>query len=280
MDNNTPNKRPSIVEVLSTSPKKKKAISPSEVLTTEVRPNVVPQAPPKEIIKERVVVQYRDRERGCLPNVGCGCGCRTISCSFFLIIFLIIAGIAYVVINKPPFIWGEVVTILNDGVKAPKYEPQDLDTLQSSINSQISSIGEVEILLTQDQVTTLIRDNATQLKDITVEVSKDKLTLYWYLDQTLPSKPLYGIVDISGKNDDTLQITRIGTGKVALPDFINQTATNGIYSLLNISTDNPEQNPLSILTSLFNSQNINVKSVELEEGIVKITADINVNLFQ
>lgn len=281
MDNNTPNKRPSIIEVLSTTPKKKKAITPSEVITTDVRPNVVTQpAPPKEIIKERVIVQYRDKERGCLPNVGCGCGCRTISCTFFLLIFLIIAGIAYVVINKPSFIWSEVVTFMNDDAKAPKYEPQDLNTLQESINNQISNIGEVEINLTQDQVTTLIRDNATQLKDIIVEVNPDNLRIYWYLDQTLPSKPLYGIVDINSNTDGTLEISRIGTGKVALPDFINKTATNGFYSLLNINTDNANQSPLSILTSLFNSQNINVKSVELEEGIVKITADINVNLFQ
>jgi len=282
MDNNTPKNRPSIMEVLSRDPENKENTlkQSSKKFTPIINVSSTPvEQPQKEIIKERVVVEYRDKDRGC-SNIGCGCGCRTLGCGCFIFIALIIAGLAYILINKPPFIWSEVVSFMNDGVEAPKYKQQDLSTLQDSINSQISNIGEVKIDLTQDQVTTLIRDKAPQLKDLTVEVITNQFTIYWYLDNTLPAKPMYGIVNINSKDDGTLEISRIGTGKVALPDFINKTATNGIYSLLNINTNDSNQTPLSILTSLFNSKNISVKSVELKQGIIEITADINVNLFQ
>jgi hypothetical protein len=271
MDNNTPKKRPSIMEVLNRTPKKEEIITPS---TSQADAET-----PKEIIRERVVVEYRDKPRGCMEGAGCGCGCRSISCGCMFFVLLLIVGIGYLLINKPPFIWSEVVSYMNNGVKAPEYKTQDLANLQQSINSQINTIGEVYLTLTQDQLTTLVRDRATQLKDVTIEVTDTRLRIYWQLENSLPAKPLYGIIDINEKQNGTLEITRIGTGRVALPDFINKSATNGIYSLLNVQA-NQNTTPLSILNSLFNSPNINVKSVVLEQGIVKITADIKVDLFQ
>ena len=271
MDNNTLKKRPSIIDVLSKEPEKKEG-------TAVVSPSDRVNEPQKEIIKERVIVKYQDRPRGCAPDIGCGCGCRTITCGGCLLFILVIIGFAYIIINKPAFIWSEVVEYLNDGQKAPKYEPQDLTTLQESINSQISNIGEVSINLTQDQLTTLIRNNTVQLKDLTVDIDPNLLTLYWYLDNSLPAKPLYGIVEIKSTESGNLEITKVGTGKVGLPDAVNKFATNTVYSLLNL--ENTEgTSPLSILTSIFNSENITVKSVKLEDGLVKITADIKVNLF-
>lgn len=287
MDNNTLKKRPSIMEVLSSDPKEN---TENSVETTEsgIFPNnskrakkMEPIEPPvKEVIKERVVVEYRDKGRGCSSGPGCGCGCRTFTCGGCLLFVLTIIGIAYVIINKPAFIWSEVVTFLNDDQRAPTYKPQDLTNLQESINSQISNIGEVQINLTQDQLTTLVRDQATQLNDLTIEINPQQLNIYFFLDKTLPAKPLYGIVNITQSADGKLEISRIGTGLIPLPDFINKTATNGVYSILNIDNSNQNQSPLSILSSIFNSENLTIKSVELQEGTVKITADVKVNLFE
>lgn len=271
MDNDTPKNRPSIMEVLSKDPKEKKNVDrPSEFVNGNSNQ--------KEIIKERVVVEYRDKPQGCMPDVGCGCGCRTITCGGCLFFLLIIIGFIYIVINKPPVIWSEVVSFLNAEQSAPAYKPQDLDSLQDSINNQINEVGEVTIELTQDQLTTLIRDKSSQLNELTIDIEKDKLYLYFYLDKTLPAKPLYGIVEISEDNNN-LAITRIGTGKVALPEIFNKTATNTIYSLLNIDTTN-EQNPTSILSGIFNSESLDIKKVEFIDDAVKITADIKVNVFQ
>jgi len=285
MDNNTLKKRPSIMEVLSSDSKENSTdqnVQETSVLTHSVQQKTESPTvqPVKEVIRERVVVQYRDKGRGCMPNAGCGCGCRTISCSGCLLIILAIVGIAYVIINKPAVIWSEVVTYLNAGERAPSSSPQDLTNLQDLVNSQISNIGEVQINLTQDQLTTLIRDQATQLNDLTIEVKPKQLTIYFYLDKTLPAKPLYGIVNINQTPEGKLEISRIGTGLIPLPDFVNKTATNTIYSVLNIDNTNQDQSPISILSSIFNSQNITIKSVDLQEGTVKITADIKVNLFE
>ena len=285
MDNNTLKKRPSIMEVLSSDSKENSTdqnVQETSVLTHSVQQKTESPTvqPVKEVIRERVVVQYRDKGRGCMSNAGCGCGCRTFSCGGCLLIILAIIGIAYVIINKPAVIWSEVVTYLNAGERAPSSSPQDLTNLQDLVNSQISNIGEVQINLTQDQLTTLIRDQATQLNDLTIEVKPKQLTIYFYLDKTLPAKPLYGIVNINQTPEGKLEISRIGTGLIPLPDFVNKTATNTIYSVLNIDNTNQDQSPISILSSIFNSQNITIKSVDLQEGTVKITADIKVNLFE
>lgn len=270
MDNNTLKKQPSIIDVLSREPEKK--TKPIEVVDSPLL-----ESPQKEIIKERVIVKYQDRANGCLPDIGCGCGCRTITCGGCFLFLLLIIGCIYIVINKPPFIWSEIVEYANNGIEAPKYTPQDLNNLQDNINSQINNIGEVKINLTQDQLTTLIRNNTTGLNDLTVDINNNEMIIYWQLDKTLPAKPLYGIVEIKETSEGNLEISKIGTGRIGLPDFISTAATNTVYSLLNINKEN--QTPVGLLTSIFTSDNLTIKSVNLEDGLVKITADIKVDLF-
>lgn len=268
MDNDTLKKRPSIIQVLSSKPKKN---------SKQFLNDPIIQENPEPKVKERVVVEYRDRPSGCLPQVGCGC--RTLSCSFFLILISIIVITIYVMINKPPFVWSEVVNYLNNGIQAPEYTQQDLNTIQDSINSQIASIGEVSLTLTQDQITTLLRSNVEQLSSVTTRVTNEQLRIYWVLDQTLPAKPLYGVIDIAETSDGSLTIQRIGTGRIAFPDFVNQYISNFVFTLF----DNQTTQGLSaesIISSLFNSQNIDIKSIQLEDGFVKITADIKLDLFQ
>lgn len=261
MDNDTPKKRASIKDVLS---------SPSQV-------NEIKEEGPKEVVKERVIVQYRDKPRGYLN--GCGCGCRSLGCGLFLIILLIVAGFVYIFAEKPAFIWSTVVSYLNAEERAPEYEEENLESLQQNINSQVNTIGNVQIILTENQVTTLVRNKVTQLKDVTVKLEDETVKFYWHLDDSLPSKPLLGIIKLSYNQEGKLILSEVGTGKVKLPNALNGLVTHTVYSALNLTGD---ANNLSetFIKGIFQSENLSIKSINFEEGTVKIEANITVNLFE
>lgn len=263
MNNNTP--RNSIIDVLSKEPTQVK-VAPQPVIEQEK-----PQ--------KRVEAKFKDKRNGCLHQVGCGCGCRSFSCFgcfFFLILFI---GIVYLFISKPPFIWSEIVNFLNDGVKRPEYALQDPILVQNSLNSQVNSLGNVTLRLTQDEVTTLLRSKIPQLTDLTTKLENNKITLFWILDNSLPAKPLFGILEITTTDNVNFKITKIGTGRIPLPEFLNSFAENSIHSLINLNSGNKDKNIKDVLTTIFSSSNISINSVKLLDKVLEVNAEIKVNLF-
>ncbi|MBE0573361.1 hypothetical protein IH575_00455, partial [Candidatus Dojkabacteria bacterium] len=73
--------------------------------------------------------------------------------------------------------------------------------------------------------------------------------------------------------------SEVGTGKVKLPNALNGLVTHTVYSALNLTGD---ANNLSetFIKGIFQSENLSIKSINFEEGTVKIEANITVNLFE
>lgn len=235
-----------------------------------------PPEPPREIIHERVIVEKEPEKRnGCATL---GCGCRTIACGGCLLIIALIVAIVYVVAAKPPALWGIVVNFLNDDIHVPAYVPQPLDATQSQINSQIQTVGDTTITITQDQLTTLARNNIKNLQDIVVEIKPEAMRLYWKIDKTIPDNPLYGVIEVKVGTDGKLEISKIGTGRIGIPDFLNQTISGVVNSFLNIGGTGGNQSN-GFLGGIIPSNSLNIKSVVLKDGVMQINASIKVDLF-
>lgn len=225
--------------------------------------------------KPREKIVYRDREGG-MPGCVKGCGCRSLSCGGCLLAILVIVGFFYVLINKPPIVWKEVINYLNNSVAIPKFNGMTSQNAKDQINSSAEASGFKTVTIDENELTAIVRDNFKQLDNATVDLEPDTLRIYWNLDKTIQDNPLIGVMEIKMDKDGKLNLTKVGTERVALPDFMNQLVSNLVPSVLSISSSDKDKTQV-IYNLLSSNQNFKIKGVKLEKD--KLNLEISIDLF-
>ncbi len=221
---------------------------------------------PKEIIK------YRDRGAGCVK----GCGCRTLSCSGCLLVILLVIGSIYVVLSRPPVIWNTVVNFLNNSVQIPQFNGMSAESAKNQINSSAQASGYTSVSINENQLTAIVRENFKQLDNAIVDIEPNTIRIYWSLEKTIPNNPLIGVIEIKMGTDGKLNLTKVGTEKIALPDFMNQLVSNLVPSVLSISSSDKDKTQV-IYNLLSSNQSFQIKNVKLEKD--NLILEISIDLF-
>ncbi len=226
------------------------------------------------VVREKIV--YKEKDSG-LGKIGCGC--RTISCGGCILIIALIIAIIYIVINKPPAVWSGVVDFLNDSIVMPTHNGKTSESSKAELNEQIKTVGDVDIIVTESQLTALGREKLTGFKDLVIDVKPEVLSIYWKMDETVQNKPLIGIIEMRLDSNNKIYISKIGTNKIGSPEFLNDALTTTAYSILNFGNNTPE-NKYGFLLNLIPATNTTFKSISFEEAKVVIKANVKVDLFK
>lgn len=206
-----------------------------------------------------------------------GCGCQSIGCLIILIIFLSFSFVIYIFIKKPEPIWNEVVIFLNDDLQVEEYKKNtDPDLIRVKVNDQINSIGENEVMISEDDLTALVRDNYSDLKELTIDIEPGKMNFVWIIDDSIEDNPLYGVVVFKSKEGE-LYIQKAGTNKVALPQIINRLITKSAFKVLELGKQ--EVNDQLILEILDMDEDFKVKEIRLIDENLYLLLDVDVNVF-
>lgn len=199
---------------------------------------------------------------------------RVIGC--WLPIILIILAIA-VILTRPTLIWGNITTFLNSGLQVPTNHELSEDTAKAEINSQLESVGNNEVIINESQLLGLTKEKLNQLKELKVDIEREEVTFIWILDKTNEQKPLYGIIQLRVDNENNLSVSKVGTNRVSIPEFLNKAITESLLTVSNIQGTENQNNLL--YTILPFDKNIEINSVILEKDQLKLNVNLKAGLF-
>jgi hypothetical protein len=225
-----------------------------------------------EPVKEKVVYVERDRRRRG------GLGCRSIILILVLLTLAICCGTIYIFVSKPTGVWDSVVNFLNADLVLPEYDNTTYESAATEIEQQVQSVGANEVVITEDQLTALARGNLEQLNEILVDVQEGKLRLIWPVDKTLPENPLYALIDIDLDDLNNPKISKLGTERLGLPQFLNDAISNAALSALNFGNNEEDPNAL-IKTIVFENEEVQIESIDFEKDEIVIQLNVAVDLF-
>jgi hypothetical protein len=226
-------------------------------------------------IREKVVYKYVDKRPGffsrlisCRNIINCGC----------LIFILLIVGLIFLIANKPANIWGSVVDFLNAGIQIDAASPLTIEAAREQINSQIETVGKNTITINEAQLTALTKDRLPQLGNLQTSIEDNSIKLYWNLDEFSAQKPLYGVLEIKKSNEGKIEITSIGTNRIAVPEVLSKTVSESIVSVLNIGNTTDEK--FRLVYNLLNpDKNLKIDDITIEKDNIIIEATLTTSIF-
>lgn len=223
---------------------------------------------------EKVVLKKR-RGIGCFRFLF---NCRCLGCSGCLLIILLIAGFIFLIANKPTGIWGTFVNFMNAEIVEPQYEVVPEEQAIISINDQVTNVGENEVVITEQLLGSIVKGRFPQFKDMKVDIEQDIVKLVWKMDETVPETPLYGVIDITqNQQNKNLEITKVGTGRVGTPQFLNDAITGTITSFLNKLVPGQESN--QILYNILSPEGgVTLSDVKIEKDQIKLKIAVSAKL--
>jgi hypothetical protein len=224
------------------------------------------------------VKEVKKKQKRRNPLATLGCGIRALSCGGCLFIILLIVGGIFLLTSKPAGLWTFTVNFLNAGVDLSTYPTVENSTqVKQEINNQVTTIGVTNIVVTQEQLTSLLRDKYPDLKNLTAYVTPDKITIYWDVDNTIKNNPLEATIEMRTDDSNKLNLTRFGTKRIAIPSFLNNYLTS-VFNIL-ASTSTSTSDKYAFLTNLLSANNIKITNISLDDQKIDIKADVKVNLF-
>jgi len=210
---------------------------------------------------------------------GIGCGIRAIGCGCFLLIILIIIGIVFFFVSKPAGLWTFAVNFLNDGITVSSYPKlENGEQVKQEINNQVTSIGTTTLQVTQEQLTSLLREKYPDLKNLYSYISKEKISIYWEVENTIKNTPLQANIELKTDSNNKLSLTKFGTVRVPIPYFLNSYLTS-IFNILASTTPSTTEDKYAFLTNLISANNLKITNITLDDSNINIKADVKVNLF-
>lgn len=230
--------------------------------------------PKKEVEKEIVYVERDRRGNGCRP----GCGCRSIGCGGCLLIVLLIVGFSYLIISKPDSLWKRFVSFLNNDIQVQEFNNLSYEDATAQLNNQIDTIGDNQIVITEDQLTAIGRKNIPQLNHLTIDTKPNKIRVLWQLDKTTENEPLWGIIEISKTETNDLEISKIGTNRVGLPSFVNRAITDLALNVLDFGSEDRDADQIFNQLVDFN-EDYQIKSIDIKDNQVVVNLEIKASLF-
>ena len=273
-------------------------VQPSPVAASPVTDTLPPipaqtETPPVETAnetKEETSEDEKDDEEGDEPQVverviikekGSGGGCfgfiRNLTCIVISMILLLIAAAVAIVIFKPAFITEPLKVFLN-----ADYKPADVSegTSSESVKNYIDEVtnatdGEVTFQITEDQLTTLVREKFDENVDVRTGMEENKLQLF--IDIAQQGEPLWLIIELSD-NGDNLTFSRIGFGRIntppALRDFVKEQAFGLVGNVLkDFNFDNSESFAGNFVSGELR-EGVSIKEVKFAPDLMLVTVEL------
>lgn len=242
--------------------------------STTVRPEPtpyrgLPELPPDDYERPR-------RRRG-----GMGCArfifnCRCIGCALMLLILALIAGSVYVVIYRPPAVWTPVKEWLNVSLVKQEYDPRSYESVSARLNDELASFasGTNSLRISEQDLYTVLNERLGEmgLRDLNVELTPGIVKLYWNIE-TDNSLPLWMVMESTPDDAGHLVISKLGTERVAAPDFLNDGLMNLVLSGIKL-LQGADQNADLVRIAFPFKENIEVKSVQV--NLDELVLELNV----
>ncbi len=205
-------------------------------------------------------------------NLGCtSIGIRGLGCIIMLLFLGCCFLTLYVIINKPVTLWNPAVDILNNGFVYPNYQKQLSTTIESEIISQIKTVGENDVYISNDQLTYLLQEKLPQFNDLVFKSEDGVLKAYWKLDQG--EKPIFGEADIQVFDKNNLVITRLGTPAVKFPSVMYPAINNLLAIFLNQDLVKKQFENFKL------NDNLRIDEVSFLKDRVYLSVNVDVKIF-
>lgn len=208
-------------------------------------------------------------------NIGCGTivagGCFTLLLLFIFVLYIIWA--------KPTSIWSWVVDNLNIGVELEQFESQiTAAEAKSFLNEQINTIGVNNVVISEEYLTPIAREQLPALEGLSVDLEEGSLNLYWILESSVEDNPLLGYGRIAINNENNLEIQHLGVPAISFPAYVNDLIIAGGLSALNLA--NLEDTSDSVLYQILDlNSSFDIQSVEFRENEIEVEINVQIDVF-
>jgi hypothetical protein len=199
-------------------------------------------------------------------------------------IIILCCAVSIISLSKPGFVWTPLSEFLNDGKQTTIIADRSAAEVQQEILGQVTSVGENNIKVTEEQLTVLARQQLPQLRDLTVDIEQGILSLYWKLDQSENS--IIANVDIGIDQSGKVSIKKIGTPKIALPESFNNAVAESVIQAITNSANQSEMtssatnsfDPSMLQNLITTNENFQLKSINLENDYADLKVFLNIPL--
>jgi len=251
---------------------------------TPVTPSPANDMPEPEI-KSKPERQPAKVEQGRLPDTKpqkivleqkrAGCSCRTITCSGCLLFLILLIVLIYILIARPPAIMNPVKIWLNDSLQAAPGDGTTAAAAYADLAGQASNfrVGDNDLVIMQNEIQAILQDKAGDKAAVNLLVLPAKVKVF--IDGDPQSDiPLWWVAEISTEDGEHLQISKLGTERIALPAFMNEFLTRVIFSVAGLVTGNNggSENLLSTVIPL--PENVKLRAIKLENGKMTVTLNL------
>jgi hypothetical protein len=202
--------------------------------------------------------------------------CRTISCLILILLFCPIILIFLLIFLKPPVIWDSFVSFSNDGIEIENPDIS-LEESRNIVSEQLTSLGENDVIIPEEVITVLARENFPELKNVSVRVRDESMNIYWEIDSS-NNPPLLASAEILKSNTGELYVSKLGTPRFTIPEFVVGAVSNAALTAMQFGEEKAERNNL-LYKILDANKDLNIQNVEFTDESLIITVDINVTFY-
>jgi hypothetical protein len=216
---------------------------------------------------------------------GMGCfrwlfNCRCIGCFLMFTIAFIVAGTAYVVINRPPAIWTPVKEWFNVSLAKQEYDERTYESVSARLNSELANFasGTNTLRISEQDLYAVLKERLKEmaLNDLNVELRPGIVKLYWNIE-TDDSLPLWMVMESTPDNSGRLVISKMGMERLGVPDFLNDSLMNIMLSGIKL-LQGADQNADLVRIAFPFKENIEIKSVEVNLDELVLHLDVKTGL--
>lgn len=193
-----------------------------------------------------------------------------------LFILLSIAFV-FIIIFRPKAFWGPIAHFLNTGIELPSETPISIEAAKNYLEKQLDVSS--EIIITEDVLTTLSRENVNELPFLTFKIEEGKINAYWQLDEKDGVK-LYGYANLDKISEPIesvdvftdLKVKDFGLPRISSPKFLNKALFSGAKRIFEFTKDDEDEKSL-IFTLIGASSTYEFIDIRIEDGQIVILLD-------
>lgn len=157
-------------------------------------------------------------------------GCRQLVVTGCFLIVVFIVALVLTVIFRPPFLWNPLKAFLNDDFNPPPPAEASADEVYAGISDQADE--GLTASISEQQLSVLLSERIQQGKEVRVDMEDKLMRILVNIDTS--DSPLWLALDIV-QEDDKLAITRIGFGRLSLPEGVNSFLSDQIFAVLQLT---------------------------------------------
>jgi len=235
----------------------------------ESKPKPRPKINPKRTKKLRV----KKTKKAESESKGGGCSFRLITCSGCSIFLILILVIVILLLTRP--VW--LNSWLNAGLQEVPFDGTTVEGTYSRLGLQVSDfeIGDNNLVITENQVRAIIAETVGYADPsvLNVDIEQGVMNVFTDIDPG-NQVPLYLDVTL-GVNDDQLVVRSVGTGRIGVPEFVNEAVMKMLFAIIGVAGEEDQD---LISTFLSTPENVNVTSVQLSKDKMIISMYVSTGL--